>query len=171
MDRYGTGGQNRYVNTLADEDGPAQPLQQEAADRPTFVDENNNERSLFGSLSQHAIVRLRVGAQVLCTSKVHDKVRTGSIGTVLRFEDPTESVEGHDEYEYGWKVDKVQGAHDRDCVQLEQLWHVVKLIGEDGTAVMTTIKSKQVNVEDNLGQLLCSRTQLPLILAYALKVH
>ena len=54
----------------------------------TYKNENQRDRSLFGSMAEPAVLRLRVSARVLCTSSIHAKVRTGAIGIVTGFADP-----------------------------------------------------------------------------------
>ena len=118
-------------------------------------------------------MRLRIGAKVLCTTKIHEKIRTGSIGVVHGFVDPDEymSAEPRDPFEFGYNVDPVQAAHDRDCVQPQHIWPEVMFQGTDGKSLLLVVRPRQVDVEDNTGHVLCSRTQIPLILAYALTVH
>lgn len=100
VDRHGPGGSNVHRCTVADED--------DSGDRgPTFIDEEQHSRPLFSSLAQPPVLRLCVGAKVLCTCKLHDKVRTGSIGVVEGFVDPAfaDMDDGTDSFEAGYGVD------------------------------------------------------------------
>ena len=65
VDRHSNSGSDYHVNTEADDESEARQARMQFLEQPTFVDEDNNLRSLFGSLSQPAIVHLRVGAKVL----------------------------------------------------------------------------------------------------------
>ena len=106
VDRHGA---SAYYNTEADETNSANSKTgsvNNSAGRPNLTDENDNPRSLFDSLAQAAVVRLWVGAKVLATTRLHHKVRTGSIGTVLSFADPEYAVDAGDNYGYGCKVDE-----------------------------------------------------------------
>ena len=51
------------------------------------------------------------------------------------------------------------------------MWPQVEFTGVDGKPVLVTLRPKQVNVQDNMGTTLCSRTQVPLVLAYSITVH
>ncbi|DBA97447.1 TPA: DNA helicase [Trebouxia sp. C0004] len=57
------------------------------AQGPMFTDEKDQQRPILGSMSEPAMLRLRVGARVLSTGKVHDRIRTGALGVVVSFDD------------------------------------------------------------------------------------
>lgn len=45
-----------------------------------FTDETNQQRPVFGSISEPAVLHLRVGARVLSTARVHDVVDPHDVG-------------------------------------------------------------------------------------------
>ena len=160
VDRHG---RNVYINNVADE-GP-----NGNAHGPMFTDERNLQRPVFGSMSEPAVLRLRVGAKVLSTAKVHDRVRTGAIGVVVTFDDGLLDVV--DPHDFGYHVDAQQVNDDMIHVAPHAMWPQVEFTGVDGKLVLVTLRAKQVDVQDNMGTTLCSRTQVPLVLAYSITVH
>ena len=106
---------------------------------PTYQDENQCDRSLFGSLAEPAVLRLRKGARVLCTSSIDAKVRTGAIGVVRGFADPdTAAVNGAVPYAAGWRVDAAQALADMDHVQTQHLWPEVEFETVDGAKIQAS---------------------------------
>jgi hypothetical protein len=53
----------------------------------------------------------------------------------------------------------------------QAMWPQVEFEGADGNPVLVTVRPKQVDVQDNMGTTLCSRTQVPLVLSYSITVH
>ena len=47
----------------------------------------------------------------------------------------------------------------------------MEFTGVDSKPVLVTLRPKQVDVQDNMGTTLCSRTQVPSVLAYCITVH
>lgn len=60
-------------------------LQSEHDDLSTYYDEGGRIRSLFASLPVHTMLVLKVGAKVLVTQKLSNKIRNGAIGVVVGF--------------------------------------------------------------------------------------
>ena len=56
-------------------------------------------------------------------------------------------------------------------VQPHGCWPQVRFTGVDGTSVILTVRPREVVLSDNKGVKLCSRTQIPLVLGYAMTVH
>lgn len=160
VDRHG---RNMYVNSAADE------VRGGNAQGPVFTDEDNQQRPVFGSMSEPAVLRLRVGARVLSTGKVHNRVRTGALGVVVAFDDGLLDVV--DPHDLGYHVDAQQVKDDMIHVAPKGMWPQVEFTGADGNPVLVTLRPKQVDVQDNMGTTLCSRTQLPLVLSYSITVH
>ena len=63
----------------------------------TYRDENDRTRSLFSGMPSPSasppIMRLRVGAKVLCTQKLSKDVAVGCMGVVVAFRDAAESMQ------------------------------------------------------------------------------
>ena len=138
-----------------------------------FIDEKDQQRPVFGSMSKPAVLRLRVGASVLSTAKVHDKVRTGAIGVVVAFDDGMLDVV--DPHDLGYRVDVQQVKDNMIHVAPQGMWPQVEFEGADGNPVLVTMRPKQIDVEDNMGTTFCSRTQVPVhcnrVLSYSVTVH
>lgn len=160
VDRHG---HNMYINSAADE------LQDGNAQGPMFTDEQDQQRPVFGSMSQPAVLRLRVGARVLSTGKVHDRIRTGALGVVVAFDDGLLDVVNPQDL--GYQVDAEQVKDDMIHVAPSAMWPQVEFTGVDGNPVIVTLRPKLEDVKDNMGTTLCSRTQLPLVLSYSITVH
>ncbi|DBA73813.1 TPA: DNA helicase [Trebouxia sp. C0005] len=160
VDRHG---RTAYVNSTADEDRAG------SAQGPMLTDENSQRRPVFGSMSEPAVLHLRVGAKVLSTAKLHDRVQTGTLGKVASFDDGL--VDVMESHELVYHVDAEQVQDDMIHVAPDGMWPQVEFKGTDGNPVLVTVRAKQVDVQDNMGTMLCSRTQVPLVLAYSITVH
>ena len=69
VDRHGD---ERHVNTLQNEDDDLHDNEENEA--KTYSNENDRSRSLFSGMPSPPILRLRVGAKVLCTQKLSKEV-------------------------------------------------------------------------------------------------
>ncbi len=67
-------------------------------------------------------------------------------------------------------MDKMEADRYWPLVQPEKLWPFVEFI-VNGRKMCKTVVPAKMNFEDNMGTLIRSRMQLPLILSYALTVH
>ena len=139
------------------------------AQGPMFTDEANQQQPVFGSMSEPAVLRLRVGARVFSTAKVRNRVRTGSIGVVVSFDDGLLDVV--DPHDLGYHVDAQQVKDDMIHVAPKHMWPQVEFHGAEGNPVLVIVRPKQVEVQDNMGMTLCSRTQVPMVLSYSITVH
>ena len=82
MDRHGA---KRRVNSILNEDDDLCNTEEDDGER--YYDENERTRSLFSSMPAPPVVRLKVGAKVLCTQKLDKDVRGGCMGIVVGFRD------------------------------------------------------------------------------------
>lgn len=109
-----THGCNRYrwVNTLANEDDDLRDIERDES--KTFYDEEQRSKSVFSGMASPPVVRLYVGAKVLCTYKIDSDIRVGCMGTVLEFCNAKEAI--HDalftDRDMGPGMDKAEA--DRD---------------------------------------------------------
>lgn len=165
-----THGSSRWVNTLANEDDDLRDI--ESDESKTFYDEEQRSRSVFSGMASPPVVRLRVGAKVLCTFAIDSNIRVGCMGTVIEFRNADEAVQDAllTDRDMGYDMDKDQADRDWPLVQSERLWPVVEFI-VNGRKICHPVVPAKMNIEDNMGTLICSRMQLPLILSYALTVH
>ena len=85
------------------------------------------------------MLRLRLHAKVLATSKVHDKVSTGAIGKVVGFADPNAADldDGSNPLEVGYGVEPEQAQHDMHRVNKDHAWPMVEFdVGADKIQVL-----------------------------------
>ena len=129
-------------------------------------------RSLFSSMPAPPVVRLKVGAKVLCTQKLDKDIRVGCMGTVVGFRDIAESRQDGmlSPYDMAYGMDQTLVKEDWDSVHPQRLWPKVEFTVNCGK-MMKVVVPGFLSLEDNLGRLICSRVQLPLILSYSLTVH
>ncbi len=71
------------MNTFANEDDDLHDVERDES--KSFYDEEQRSRSVFSGMASPPVVRLRVGAKVLCTFKIDNDIRVGCMGTVLDF--------------------------------------------------------------------------------------
>lgn len=72
--------------------------------------------------------------------------------------------------ELGWDMTQQDVASDWKDVMPAKQWPVVRFI-VDGKSFIKTVVPVKMIVDDSDGTVICSRMQVPLILAYALTVH
>ena len=75
-----TQGANRYVNVLADDSDKDPPARLGLA---KYTDHKGCPRSLYRSMVCDSVLRLRVGAKVLCTKSLDENIKTSAIGTIV----------------------------------------------------------------------------------------
>lgn len=167
VDRHGS---ERRVNCIVNEDDDL--LDTEEDDDKRYYDENERTRSLFSSMPAPPVVRLKVGAKVLCTQKLDKDVRVGCMGTVVGFRDVAESMQDDmlSSHDMAFGMDKRLASQDWACVHPERLWPKVEF-NVNGRKILKIVLPGLMSLEDNLGRLICSRVQLQLILSYSLTVH
>ncbi len=86
-----------WVNTRANEDDDLRDVENDESrtfydESRTFYDEEQRSRSVFSGMASPPVIRLRVGAKVLCTFKIDNDIRVGCMGTVLEFRDAEEAI-------------------------------------------------------------------------------
>ena len=139
---------------------------------PMYIDEQFKDRSLFASMPGQAVFRCRQEAKFLLTHKV-GALPVGAMGTVVGFKSTST----------GWS-DAVRAARDRyingaerkvtledsRSVNAASQWPIFRF-ELNGQFHIEPILPVKFIVQDSDGDIICSRTQVPLILAYALTVH
>ncbi|KAL3132155.1 DNA helicase [Trebouxia sp. C0010 RCD-2024] len=161
----GSHGLKRWVNSVDAEEDDAFNLANDNS--RTYCDGKDRPKSLFSSFPVSAVLRLCVGAKVLCKTSMGDGVVNGTIGTVVVSMPLGDAFpEGR---RLGFHVDDKQVQQDWDKVNADKKWPMVKLFVKDKTCYKTVVPRCLI-IEDNIGQVLCTRIQLPLLLCYALSV-
>ena len=159
----------RCVNSVANEDDD---LRAEGDLDKSYYDDKDKTRSLLSGMPSPPVVRLKVGAKVLCTHRIDGDVRVGCMGVVLAFRDAADStldclLSSHN---MGCGTCAQTVREDWGCVHPDRSWPQVEF-NVHGKLFMRTVHPEVMNLEDNLGTVICSRVQLLLILAYSLTVH
>ena len=151
----------RRVNGPEDEDDD---LHDDYADEAKiYYDENERTRSLFSGMPSPPVVCLKLGAKVLRTHKIDKDVRVGCMGLVQGVRDAAECMQESmlSVHDMGYGMDPAMAREDWGCVHLERLWPLVEF-NANGSKTLKTVYPALMNIEDNLGRLICSRMQLPL---------
>lgn len=125
------------------------------------------------------ILDLKVDAQVMLIKNLDETLVNGSLGKVIGFSDEKTFDMGNDD-QYDAEVDdniakarkKLQGfSRDADSSASTQKFPVVQFMGTDGTSRVILCQPEEWKVELPNGEVQAKRTQLPLILAWALSIH
>lgn len=137
-----------------------------------YKDENDRPRTLFSGMASPPMVRLKMGAKVLCSYKISQDVRVGCMGVVVAFRSAADNVQDFmlSPYDMGYGVNQAMAKEDWGCVHPQRLWPIVEFV-VNGRPTVRTVFPVLMTSEDNLGTVICSRMQLPLILSYSLTVH
>ena len=135
------------------------------------LDEKKRMHTLYSSLSAQRILILKVGARVLATQRIGD-VPVGSMGVVRSFQRPSDSdldfMIPTTGLPYG--VTPAMVRHEWDLVRPDRCWPSVSFtVGDETHRVL--VPPGLHTIEDNIKNVICSRLQVPLVLAYALTVH
>ncbi|KAL3156494.1 DNA helicase, variant 2 [Trebouxia sp. C0009 RCD-2024] len=161
-------GLKQWVNSVDDEEDDSFDLANDS--RRTYCDGKDRPKSLFSSFPVPAVLRLRVGAKVLCKTNMGDGVVNGTIGTVVELVSMPLGDALLEGSRLGFHANDKQVQQDWDKVNADKKWPVVKFVVKDKTCYKTVVP-RRLTIEDSIGQVLCARIQLPLLLCYALTVH
>ena len=118
------------------------------------------------------VIIIKVGAKVLCTQKLGKDVTVGCMGSIVAFRDAAESMQDAlmSLHEIAYGMDQTMVKEDWGCVHPERVWPLVEF-NVSGKKVAKIVFPAMMSILDNLGTVICSRVQLPLILSYSLTVH
>ncbi|KAK2732235.1 mitochondrial dna helicase [Colletotrichum kahawae] len=156
---------------------PGKPYRYDASDSG---DANVRDKLLQNMMAPKTI-ELKVGAQVMLIKNMDDTLVNGSLGKVIRFMSEG-SFESWTMPEYGSDVDgdsedkakKKIKAFSREVEEATSgttEFPVVEFAAVDGTTRTILCVSEDWKVETPTGEVQASRSQLPLILAWALSIH
>lgn len=155
------------------------PYRFEAHDTGT-VDEVQREK-LLSNMMAPKVIELKKGAQVMLIKNMDDGLVNGSLGKVVSFMDETtyaiydqdpevlnEAVEDHQlsasSLDARRKIEALKNSG-------KQIFPYVQFLGADGTTRSMLIKREEWKIELPNGEVQAQRSQLPLILAWALSIH
>lgn len=127
--------------------------------------------SIYSNMPVSEVVQLKLGAKVLATSSIGGVV-VGSLGHVQHYEhmSDAEAMRCMSASDLRRNKSKEQVLQDWKAVNPAMLWPRVKF-RTGGACHSLVVKPVTVTLEDNVGRLICSRVQVPLLLGYALTIH
>ncbi|GBE86662.1 hypothetical protein SCP_0905420 [Sparassis crispa] len=115
---------------------------------------------------------LKIGAQVMLIKNIDETLVNGSMGQVVKFLDPSDPNGSLDDELPGGKPLSKNGAAKPAKKAAEVTpWPVVDFLGPGGSRRRVVVQSESFKVELPSGEVQASRTQLPLILAWAMSIH
>ncbi|RMZ76518.1 hypothetical protein DV738_g4885, partial [Chaetothyriales sp. CBS 135597] len=164
-----------------------QPMTFDAVDTGK-LEPDARERVLQNSMAPKSIT-LKKGAQVMLIKNIDTQLVNGSLGKVLGFMDETtfhvyradtdayllaqEPHDGSDEEAKAAareKIRKLRLLGNRD-LQQPRYWPMVRFSLPDGTYRELLCQPEEWKTEDQQGEILAKRVQIPLILSWALSIH
>jgi ATP-dependent DNA helicase PIF1 len=148
-------------------------------DGGTISDPQRRENMLQKFLAPSLLV-LKKGAQVMLTKNMDEMLVNGSLGKVIGF--MTEQMfEVYKDNEEDFLEGRVPGLGDDDLsaqqsasllgLSTQKLYPLVRFANPDGTTRELLCKPEVSKTEQPNGEVLVSREQIPLILAWALSIH
>ena len=139
-----------------------------ASDGGTITNPAQRERMLANMMAP-AILELKIDAQVMLIKNMDETLVNGSIGKIIRFMDPTQAK---DEGVYPPGEGEGDGKQvKKSATKSGQLWPVVAFPQPGNYIKEVMIVPESFKVELPNGEVQISRTQLPLILAWAMSIH
>ncbi|OCB88619.1 hypothetical protein A7U60_g4217 [Sanghuangporus baumii] len=137
-----------------------------AVDGGTITDLKQREKMLANFMAP-SVLTLKVDAQVMLIKNVDETLVNGSIGRIIKFMDPSQA-----------RDEGVSGLGDEKGIEKQpkkpksgQLWPVVEFRIPGGYFKEVMIVPESFKVELPNGEVQASRTQLPLILSWAMSIH
>ena len=164
---------------------PGAPVMYTAVDGGSITDFVQRQKLLSNCMAPQQLT-LKVGAQVMLIKNMDENLVNGSLGKVIRFMDEKLfHVYHNDEDEY--LAAEKMGSQDDDMTparaklksmitnqatgSTSQRWPLVRFLIADGSSRELLCTSETWNIELPNGEVQASRSQVPLILAWALSIH
>jgi len=143
---------------------PGEAMRFTASDTGTIADPNFRTK-LLSSCMAPPIIDLKVHSQVMLIKNVDDSLVNGSLGRVVGFMS-----------EKMFDLMGEEGLSDREkhggsTIDTSQRWPLVQFAMLDGTSRQLLCQPEQWKVELPNGEIQAARSQIPLILAWALSIH
>ncbi|RGP71495.1 hypothetical protein FLONG3_7106 [Fusarium longipes] len=133
---------------------------------------------LLANMMAPKVIDLKVNAQVMLIKNLDESLVNGSLGKVIGFSDEkTFDMSPHDEYDEDDPTAKARRKllksfkHESESSSSGVKYPVVQFMAADGTARVILCQPEEWKVELPNGEVQAKRTQLPLILAWALSIH
>ncbi|MBS94873.1 MAG: hypothetical protein CL799_10575 [Chromatiales bacterium] len=161
---------------------PGQPRRYEAIDTG---DPQVRDKVLANMMSPKTL-DLKIGAQVMLIKNLNETLVNGTLGKVIAFSDE-KAFEMQDGGDYNGEMDDAMAKARRKLASFKskfdpednpgassgegQLYPVVKFLDVYGTAKIILCQPEEWKVELPNGEVQARRSQLPLILAWALSIH
>ncbi|KAL1944914.1 hypothetical protein VTO73DRAFT_2534 [Trametes versicolor] len=144
-----------------------------AYDGGTVTDLQQREKMLANFMPPKRLV-LKEGAQVMLIKNMDEMLVNGTMGKILRFVDPAAPLDHEDGLLGGKPPSKPASKPAKDpkaSLSGRQLLPLVEFLQPGGIRRQVVIQPENWKVELPSGEIQVSRTQLPLILAWAMSIH
>lgn len=156
-----------------------------AVDGGSIQDPAHRDKLLSNCMAPQSIT-LKKGAQVMLIKNIDDSLVNGSVGKVIAFMDE-KTFDIYHEDEDGFQAIETTEVTDKEMTKsreklkqfmnkdstanTSQKWPLVRFSIADGTSRDLLCQREQWNIELPSGEVQASRSQIPLILAWALSIH
>lgn len=141
-----------------------------ATDGGTIADPGQREKMLANFMAPKKLV-LRVGAQVMLIKNMDEMLVNGSMGKILRFVDPALYGTDYDDVDGSGNAGKPKSERKKTATTKDMFMPVVEFSVPNRGRREALIMTETWKVELPSGEVQVSRTQLPLILAWAMSIH
>lgn len=157
-----------------------------AEDSGTITDRGHRDKLLSNCMAPAAI-ELKINSQVMLIKNVDDGLVNGSLGRIVGFmnEKTFDLVQDNPEaWNAALKYDEEGEEIPKNYKRIQELarassegkttarlWPLVEFVLPDGTSRQLLVQPEQWKVELPSGEVQACRTQIPLILAWALSIH
>lgn len=133
---------------------------------------------LLANMMAPKVIELKMNAQVMLIKNLDESLVNGSLGKVIGFSDEkTFDMSPLDEYDEDDPTAKARRKllksfkHEAESSSRGDKYPVVQFMATDGTSRVILCQPEEWKVELPNGEIQAKRTQLPLILAWALSIH
>ncbi|KAF6839724.1 mitochondrial dna helicase [Colletotrichum plurivorum] len=152
---------------------PGKPYRYDSADSG---DPNVRDKLLQNMMAPKSL-ELKVGAQVMLIKNMDETLVNGSLGKVTRFMSEASFESWHTDYGSDGEIDGAKSKLKAFSREVEEAtkgtteFPVVEFAAADGSTRTILCVPEDWKVETPTGEVQASRSQLPLILAWALSIH
>lgn len=159
---------------------PGDTIPFHAVDGGTIVDKPHRDK-LLSSCMAPTVIELKVNSQVMLIKNIDDSLVNGSLGRIVGFMDEksfdlVDSGAGFDSEDTSEPESRAskkikEFARVASAKTTAPIWPLVEFALPDGTTRQLLVQPEQWKVELPSGEVQACRTQIPLILAWALSIH
>lgn len=135
-----------------------------ADDTGTIVDKHHRDKLLSNCMAP-MLIELKMNSQVMLIKNIDDTLVNGSLGRVVNFMDE----QTFDRAYHG--EEETTPRPKSDTKTTAKLWPLVEFALPDGSSRQLLVQREQWKVELPSGEVQACRSQIPLILAWALSIH